>query len=209
MNEGIAFNKVLKDPGSWCDDMDLEIMTDNYLKLKRIINKMKFREYPKHPQIFTLLFSQKDFADKLINAMVSSGINDLGTVWFIEYTKEDAKKLISKGLYALAPAIVIGVTTIVFCRSHQDYHVCVFPEDEPGEEQLFGRILRPFYVLCIKKIDNLNNSLNVRLQNKSLHIIIIMPLLFMSIIMDREEGSFNENTCLSVGNEYYFRIRTL
>ena len=134
MAEGIPFNKVLKNPDSWCEGMDLEIMTDNYLKLKPIIHKMKFREYPKHPKLFTLIFSEENFADKLINAMVKSGIDDLGTVWFIEYTKEDAEELVSKGIFSLAPTLILNVTSIVFVRSHQDYHVCVFPEDVPKEE---------------------------------------------------------------------------
>ena len=89
----IPINDVLKNPRSWCDGMDLDIMTDNYLKLRPIMNKMFFREYPKHPQIFTLLFSRDDFADKLINSMVDSGIRNLGKVIFVEYTLEDAKNL--------------------------------------------------------------------------------------------------------------------
>lgn len=120
----IPFNKVLKNPDSWDDLMDLDCMTDNYLKLKPIINKMCFREYPKHPNLFTVLFSKPDFGDHLIRNLVNSGITELGFVFFNEYSEEDREILISKGLLELIPCR-LGIYAVVFIREGENYSVNV------------------------------------------------------------------------------------
>ena len=86
MEKEITFNSVMKNHKNWPEDIDFVAMEENYFKLKRIMNKMFFEEYPKHPQYFVKLFSREDFADKLLNEMVRSGITNLNKIWFRECT---------------------------------------------------------------------------------------------------------------------------
>jgi hypothetical protein len=122
MGREIPFNKVMKDPSSWDDDMDLDIMTENYLKLKPVMSKMFFQEYPKHPQYFTLLFSQPDFADKLLKALFSSGISGLNRIYFKEFSEEERNVLIEMGMIELIPA-TFGLTPVVYAHHGKDFFV--------------------------------------------------------------------------------------
>ena len=124
MSTDIPFSKVLKDPKSWDDDMDLDVMTDNYLKLKPIMDKMFFSEYPKHPQYFTLLFSKSDFADSLIQGLIKSEIQELDRIYFKEYSEEDRNRLIELGILDLLPSL-LGFATVVHMRHGNNYFVCL------------------------------------------------------------------------------------
>lgn len=122
MNKEIPFNTVMKDPRSWSDEMNVDNMMENYLKLKPIIDIMFFTEWPKHPQYFVLMFSRKDFADTLINCMLKSGITNLNKVWFTEYGEEDKQKLIEMGVLDTLP-MALGLSAISYGRSGEDYYV--------------------------------------------------------------------------------------
>ncbi|MBQ9280352.1 MAG: hypothetical protein IJ215_04850 [Clostridia bacterium] len=126
MTREIPFTKVMKDPASWSDDMDLDIMTDNYLKLKEIMNKMFFEEYPKHPEYFVSLFSQPDFADNLLRVAVKAGIQNLNKIWFKEYSEEDKLKLVEKGILDVIP-VMLDISSIVYTHNENDFYVGLFP----------------------------------------------------------------------------------
>lgn len=122
MNKEIPFNTVMKDPRSWSDKMNVDNMMENHLKLKPIMDKMFFTEWPKHPQYFVLMFSREDFADTLINCMLKSGITNLNKVWFTEYGEEDKQKLIEMGVLDTLP-MALGLSAISYGRSGEDYYV--------------------------------------------------------------------------------------
>jgi hypothetical protein len=122
MGREIPFTKVMKDPKSWDDDMDLDVMTENHLKLKPIMKYMYFQEYPKHPKLFTLLFSKPDFADKLLKALFESGISGLNRVYFKEFSEEERNLLIENGMIELLPA-AYGITPVVFAHHEKDFFV--------------------------------------------------------------------------------------
>ena len=122
MVQEIPFDKVIKDHGSWCDDMNVDIMMENHEKLRPIIGKMFFTNWPKTPKAFALLFSKPNFADTLINSMLELGIRGgLNKVWFTEYSEEDKQKLIDIGI--IEPC---ENASIVFTKSDNDCFVSVF-----------------------------------------------------------------------------------
>ncbi len=113
MEREISFTKVLKDPANWHEDMDLDIMTENYLKLKPVMNKMFFYRYPEHPELFSLIFSRPNFADKVIKVLVDNDMHDLEKIYFTEYSEEDRNELINKGFHSLV-LCEFGVAAIVY-----------------------------------------------------------------------------------------------
>ena len=98
MNRHILFNSVIKNPKSWCDSMNVDIMLDNYTKLKPLIDKMFFTTWPKHPQLFSILLSKHDFASLLINSMLMLNITNLHEILFTEYCEGDKEKLFELGI---------------------------------------------------------------------------------------------------------------
>ena len=122
MRTEIPFNEVMKNHKNWHEDVDYDVMNENYLKLKPIMNKMFFAKYPAHPQYFSLLFSHSDFADTLLQAMVDSKIRNLNKVWFEEFSKEQRNVLLSKGMYDLIPTLY-GATAIIYMRNGDDFFV--------------------------------------------------------------------------------------
>ncbi len=124
MNNEIRFNDVLRDPRSWSDEMNVDIMMENNLKLKPIIDKMFFTRWPKHPENFTLLFSKEEFADKLIDTMVRLGIANLNRVWFTEYEGEDKERLIEMGVLNQF-LMSMGLCATTFSRVGEDCYVNV------------------------------------------------------------------------------------
>ncbi len=124
MKYNVPFSEVMKNPKNWDDEMDFDIMSENYRKLKPVMKKMFFSEYPKHPNYFVLLFSKENFADELIDAMLTSRMTDLNNIYFSEYSAEDREILISKGVYSLIPC-KIGMIAVVFMKSGHDFFVCM------------------------------------------------------------------------------------
>ncbi len=124
MCQDIPFNKVMKDPKSWDDEMDIDIMSSNYLKLEPIIDKMFFQGYPEHPQYFSLLFSKPEFADSLIEGLINSEVSEHCKIYFKEYSKEDRMRLIKMGIFELIPSM-FGLACVVQMKSGDDYFVCL------------------------------------------------------------------------------------
>ena len=120
--EEIPFNKIMKDYKNWDEDIDLDNMNENYHKLERIMDRMFFRGYPKEPKYFSLLFSESDFADHLINALIKSGIKDLGKIYFNQYSERERNILISKGMLDLIPC-KFGAVCVVFIREGNNYSI--------------------------------------------------------------------------------------
>ena len=122
MERRITFDSVMKEPDNWPADLNLENMEKNYKKVKRIMDKFFFEEYPKHPEAFVVLFSKPDFVDELLSAMVRSGITNLNNVWFRECTEEEKKKLIQKGL--ISPFVdFMGISTVALMGNGNDFFV--------------------------------------------------------------------------------------
>ena len=118
MKREILFDKVMKDPESWGDNMDVDAMLDNHEKLKKIMNKMVFSEWPKHPHFFVEVFSNPTFADKLIAVMLKLNITELDKVVFTEYEEEDRKKLVELGILDTS-LMKSGMPVIMYCRDDQ------------------------------------------------------------------------------------------
>ena len=121
----IPFNNVMKDPDNWTDMMDLDVMTDNYLKLKPIMNKLFFEEYPAHPELFVALFSKSDFVDRLIDVAKMTRISELDKIYFKEYTEEDKKRLVEMGVLDPLP-VQLDLNPIVYTNSGNCIFINVF-----------------------------------------------------------------------------------
>ena len=124
MNTDIPFDVIMKDSKNWDDDMDLDAMSENFLKLKPIMDKMFFSEYPNHPEYFVLLFSKPDFADTLIQGLIDSEIQELDRIYFKEYSAEDRNRLIKMGMLDLLPTL-LGYSTVVHMKNGNNYFVCL------------------------------------------------------------------------------------
>ena len=109
----IPFNDIMKNHRNWHPDCDYDIMSENYRKLKPVIKLMFFEEKPKHPEIFSLLFSKEDFADRIINSGAKLKMVALKRIWFREFSEEDRNILILRGFYQLIPNI-LGTTAVCF-----------------------------------------------------------------------------------------------
>jgi hypothetical protein len=129
MRKEVPFLEVMDNHKNWHDDVDYINMNANHEKLKPILHKMFFEEYPKHPKIFSLIFSGEDFADSLLDGMVRLGITNLNAVWFRECSMEDADKLIDKGMIDLIP-IKIGQVAMMYMKDGQDVFVNVFINED-------------------------------------------------------------------------------
>ena len=98
MNGELSFAKIIREPQNIHEDADIEIMNDNYHLLKPIIDKFVFSEYPKHPELFSVLFSDPDFVNTLRYYLERNNIEEPDKVIFTEYSKADKEKLIEMGV---------------------------------------------------------------------------------------------------------------
>ena len=110
---GIPFNEIMKNHKNWHNDADFDIMSENYRTLKPIMHLFYFGEKPKHPQIFSLLFSEKGFAQKIIDAAGRLNMREVKHIWLMEYSEEERDELIRKGFYQLIPNL-FGCTAVCF-----------------------------------------------------------------------------------------------
>lgn len=121
----VKFMSVINNSRNWPDDIDFEGIDENTIKLKDIINKMYFEEYPEHPQIFVKIFSNQDLIDVLINSMVKLGITKLNRVWFRECTEKERMILIEKGIISPIVGMIPGIANLAIARNEQDCFVNV------------------------------------------------------------------------------------
>ncbi len=98
MQEELSFAKIIQKPENIHEDADIEIMNDNYHLLKSIIDKFVFSEYPRHPELFSVLFSDPDFVTVLKYHLECQRITNLEKVVFTEYSKADMERLIKMGI---------------------------------------------------------------------------------------------------------------
>ena len=122
MREDIPFNEIMKNHRYWHEDIDFEEMEANYKKLKPIMNKMFFEEMPEHPQFFTLLFSEKGFADRLLKAGITLKITNLNRIYFKEFSADDRNTLIEKGVLSPVPTM-LGLSTIMFAKNGDNMYI--------------------------------------------------------------------------------------
>ena len=118
----ISFNSVLRNPDSWCDGMDVDIMMENHDKLRGIMDRMFFSEYPSHPQYFALLFSKVDFADKLISFLYRARFDELDKIIFSEYGEDDKRLLMEKGFLNPIP-VIFGLSAVHMAKSGEVCYV--------------------------------------------------------------------------------------
>ena len=119
MRTDIPFDEVMKNHKNWDDDVDYINMNKNYQKLKPMIDKFFFSVYPKHPKIFSLIFSEENFADYLINEMIELKVTNLKGVYFTEYSSEERDELIKKGHLSIIPSLLGAISVKV--TSNDDY----------------------------------------------------------------------------------------
>ena len=126
MAKEVKFMSVINNHRNWPDNLDFEGLDESTNKVKEIMDKMFFEEYPEHPQIFIKLFSDPKFVDALLNAMVKSGITNLNKVWFRECSEREKNELMEKGI--LIPIqMMIGVMLLVLMRNQEDFFVNLIP----------------------------------------------------------------------------------
>ena len=126
MEKEITFDSVMKNYKNWPDNIDFVAMEENYFKLKRIMNKMFFEEYPRHPQDFVRMFCQEDFADSLLNGMLFSGIRNLNKIWYREISEEDKIKLCKMNFVSSVTSL-LGIKIVLFFRNNEDFFVNLVP----------------------------------------------------------------------------------
>ena len=124
MAKEVRFMSVINNYRNWPDDVNLEGIDENTIKLKDVINKMFFEEYPEHPQIFVKIFSSQELIDVLINSMVNLGITNLNRIWFRECSEKEKRILIEKGILPIA-CIFPGIGSMAIARNEQDCFVNV------------------------------------------------------------------------------------
>ena len=129
MAKEVPFLEVISNHKNWYDDVDYTNMNANHDKLKPILHKMFFEEFPKHPKIFSLLFSKESFADDILNAMVKLGITNLNAIWIRECSAKDADKLIDKGMLDLI-AVKRGNVPVMIMAEDQDVFINVFVNED-------------------------------------------------------------------------------
>ena len=122
MRTEIPFDEVMKNHKNWHPNVDFDVMSENYKRLKAIIPKMFFAKYPEHPQLFSLIFSHHVFADSLLKAMSTFNIINPNKVWIEEFSEEERNILISKGMHDLIP-VSSGATAIIYMRNGDDFFV--------------------------------------------------------------------------------------
>ncbi len=98
MCEELSFTKIIREPKNIHEDADIEIMNENYHALESIIDKFVFSEYPKHPELFSVLFSDTDFVKALFYHFKRNNIKEPDKVIFTEYSAEDKERLIEMGV---------------------------------------------------------------------------------------------------------------
>lgn len=124
MGREVKFMTVINNHRNWPDNIDFEGIDENTIKLKDMLDKMYFEEYPRHAEVFVLMFGDQEFIDTLIGAMVKLGITHLNKLWFRECSEKDKKILIEKGIiseFSLLP----GITNVALMRNEQDCFVNV------------------------------------------------------------------------------------
>ena len=109
----IPFNDVMKNHRNWHPDCDFDIMSENFRILKPVIKLMFFESKPKHPQLFTLIFSEPGFAQKIIDYSAKLRMISVKRIWFAEFSEQERDILIEKGFYQLIPNM-FGATAICF-----------------------------------------------------------------------------------------------
>ena len=120
MQYEIPFNDIMKNHKYWHDDCDFDIMEENYHILKPLMHLCFFAEKPKHPKVFSLLFSEKGFANDLIESAIKLNIHDIKRIWFAEFSEEDRNELIKKGFYQLFPNMFGAVATCFMANDEKD-----------------------------------------------------------------------------------------
>lgn len=122
MAKEVKFMSVINNNRNWPDNLDFEGLEESTNKIKEILDKMFFEEYPEHPQIFVKLFSDLKFVDTLLTAMVKSGITNLNKIWFRECSEREKHGLMEKGI--LAPiSLMNGVVSLALMRNRQDFFI--------------------------------------------------------------------------------------
>ena len=124
MAKEVRFMSVINNHRNWPDNVDFEGIDENTIKLKDVINKMFFEEYPNHPQIFVKIFSNQELIDIIINSMVNLGITKLNKIWFRECSEEEKNILIVKGFLPSACTLP-GISSIAIAKNEQDCFINV------------------------------------------------------------------------------------
>ena len=109
----IPFNDIMKNHRNWHSNCDFDIMSETYRLLKPVIKLMFFARKPEHPEVFALLFSQKGFAQKIIDCGEKLRMVAVKKIWFEEFSEEDREKLIRSGFLELIPNL-FGATSVCF-----------------------------------------------------------------------------------------------
>lgn len=128
MENEIKFSDVMNDHNNWHDQADFDVMDANYKILKPIMDKFFFSNFPTHPKLFSLLFSNPKFSSELLEALMRNHITAVEKVIFTEYTLEEKHALQKMGIVTKSPtdeAIVI-----VFTFSGNNCFVNLFPNKE-------------------------------------------------------------------------------
>ena len=111
MQENLKFADIIKKPENIAEQADLDVMNDNYHSLEHIIGRFYFSEFPKHPKIFSVLFSDSNFPIALRKHLDLYGVKNPDRVIFTEYSSEDRDKLIKLGI--LKPKAATSNTLLV------------------------------------------------------------------------------------------------
>ena len=128
MGDNLKFATILKQPENIHEDADLDIMNENYHMFGDLMDKMYFTEYPKHPQLFSLLFSTRNLMVSFTKNLEVHGIKDLGMIYFTEYSLEDRKKLLSLRV-GCTPVPKTGIWTVYTSDGYNCY-INLFPPEE-------------------------------------------------------------------------------
>ena len=109
----IPFNEIMKNHKNWHDECDFDVMSENFMILKPIMKLLFFAEMPEHPELFSLVFSEKGFAKKLVEIVGKLKMKEVKRIWFTEYNEELRNQLIKKGILELIPNL-FGATSVCY-----------------------------------------------------------------------------------------------
>ncbi len=98
MQGELKFADFVKRPENMSEQADFDLMNDNYHALEHIIDRFYFSKFPKHPKIFSILFSDPNFPTTLEKHLELYGVKTPDKVIFTEYSSEDRDKLIDLGI---------------------------------------------------------------------------------------------------------------